>query len=98
MSVQSRRVVKGSQVSASDDVDGSPTVPQNDLRRAGSRITVGIVTTVGFDIAKNVFQLHGVDVEGAAVIRQRLSRWRMLKFFAKLPPCLVGIEVCTTSR
>jgi len=55
------------------------------------------VTTIGLDLAKNVFQVHGVDAEGTAVIRERLSRGRMLKFFAKLPPCLIGIEACGTS-
>ena len=56
------------------------------------------VTTIGLDIAKNVFQVHGVDADGVAVIRQRLTRGRMLKFFAKLPPCLVGIEACGSSH
>lgn len=59
---------------------------------------MGSVTTIGIDLAKNVFQVYGVDAEGVAVIRQRLTRGRMLKFFAKLPPCLVGIEACGTSR
>jgi transposase len=56
------------------------------------------VTTIGLDLAKNVFQVHGIDAEGTAVIRERLSRGRMLKFFAKLPPCLIGIEACATSH
>ena len=55
------------------------------------------VTTIGLDIAKNVFQVHGVDAEGA-VVRQRLTRSRMLKFFAKLPSCLIGIEACASSH
>jgi transposase len=59
---------------------------------------MGNVTTIGLDLAKNVFQVHGVDAEGVAVIRQRLTRGRMLKFFAKLPPCLIGIEACATSH
>ena len=59
---------------------------------------MGSVTTIGLDLAKNVFQVHGVDAGGVAVIRQRLTRDRMLKFFAKLPPCLVGIEACATSH
>ena len=46
---------------------------------------MGNVTTVGLDLAKNVFQVHGVDADGTAVVRQRLTRGRMLKFFAKLP-------------
>ena len=59
---------------------------------------MGNVTTIGLDIAKNVFQVHGVDADGVAVVRQRLSRARLLKFFAKLPPCLVGIEACGSSH
>lgn len=59
---------------------------------------MGSVTTIGLDLAKNVFRVHGVDAGGVAVIRQRLTRDRMLKFFAKLPPCLVGIEACATSH
>jgi transposase len=56
------------------------------------------VTTIGLDLAKNVFQVHGVDAERVAVIRQRLTRGRMLKFFAKLPQCLISIEACATSH
>ena len=56
------------------------------------------VTTIGLDIAKSVFQVHGVNVDGEAVLRQRLTRSRMLKFFAKLPPCLIGIEACASSH
>ena len=56
------------------------------------------VTTIGLDIAKSVFQVHGVDAGGVAVVRQRLTRSRMLKFFAKLPPCLIGIEACASSH
>lgn len=59
---------------------------------------MGNVTTIGLDIAKSVFQVHGVDADGAAVLRQRLTRGRMLKFFAKLPRCLVGIEACASSH
>jgi len=59
---------------------------------------MGQVTVVGLDIAKSVFQVHGVDAEGAVVIRQRLTRARMLVFFGKLAPCLVGIEACGTSH
>lgn len=59
---------------------------------------MGNVTTIGLDLAKSVFQVHGVDAEGTAVVRQRLTRGRMLKFFAKLPPCLIGIEACASSH
>ena len=56
------------------------------------------VRVIGLDLAKNVFQVHGVDAEGAVVLRQRLTRARLLKLFSKLPPCLVGIEACATSH
>lgn len=59
---------------------------------------MGQVVTIGLDIAKSVFQVHGVDSEGGVVIRQKLTRARLLKFFGKLDPCLVGIEVCGTSH
>jgi transposase len=52
------------------------------------------ITTIGLDIAKSVFQVHGVDAAGQAVIRRQLKRRHVLAFFQKLPPCLVGIEAC----
>src|SRR6476469_8276499 len=56
------------------------------------------VTTIGFDIAKSVFQVHGVDAGGEVVIRRQLKRRHVLAFFQKLPPCLVGIEACASSH
>jgi transposase len=56
------------------------------------------ITTIGLDLAKSVFQVHGVDASGQAVVRKSLRRAQMLPFFAKLPPCLVGIEACGTSH
>ena len=56
------------------------------------------VTTIGLDIAKSVFQVHGVDAEGKVLIRRQLKRRYVLAFFEKLPPCLVGIEACATSH
>ena len=56
------------------------------------------VTTIGLDLAKTVFQVHGVDASGAAVIRKTLRRQQVLPFFAKLHPCLVGMEACGTSH
>ncbi|WP_222428316.1 IS110 family transposase [Sphingomonas suaedae] len=56
------------------------------------------VATIGLDIAKLVFQVHGVAADGEVLIRRRLTRARMLPFFAKLPPCLVGIEACNNSH
>jgi transposase len=57
-----------------------------------------VVVTIGLDIAKSVFQVHGVDAEGGVVIRQRLTRVRMLAFFARKAPCLVGMEACGSAH
>jgi transposase len=54
--------------------------------------------TNGLDIAKSVFQVHGVDAQGTVVIRRQLKRRQVLPFFKKLPPCLIGIEACATSH
>ena len=56
------------------------------------------ITTIGLDIAKSVFQVHGVDAAGQVVMRRQLKRRRVLAFFEKLPPCLVGIEACASSH
>jgi hypothetical protein len=56
------------------------------------------VSTIGLDIAKSVFQLHGVDVAGAVVVRKRVSRAKVLEYFGELPPCLVGIEACPSAH
>jgi transposase len=56
------------------------------------------ITTVGLDLAKNVFQVHGIDATGQVVVRKSLRRSQMLPFFAELPSCLVGIEACGTSH
>ena len=55
------------------------------------------VTTIGLDIAKSVFQVHGIDAAGKMVIRKQLKRARVLPFFMKLPSCVVGIEACASS-
>jgi transposase len=59
---------------------------------------MGEISTIGLDIAKSVFQVHGVDADGAVVIRKRVSGAKVLEFFAALPPCLVGIEACPTGH
>src|SRR6202007_541009 len=59
---------------------------------------MGEVSTIGLDIAKSVFQVHGVDVAGAVVIRKRVSRAKVLEYFGELPPCLVGIEACPSAH
>src|SRR6201989_843809 len=56
------------------------------------------VTTIGLDIAKSVFQVHGVDAAGNVIVRRKLKRRYVAAFFQKLPPCLVGIEACATSH
>ena len=56
------------------------------------------VITIGVDLAKNVFQIHGVDAEGAVIIGRQLRRSQMLPFFKKQPPCLVGMEACATAH
>ncbi len=56
------------------------------------------VTTIGLDLAKSVFQVHGIDVSDSPVLRRRLRRGQVLGFFRKLPPCLVGMEACATSH
>ncbi|HET7383476.1 MAG TPA: IS110 family transposase, partial [Pseudolabrys sp.] len=56
------------------------------------------VKTIGLDIAKSVFQVHGVDADGRVVICRKLKRRYVLTFFEKLPACLVGIEACATSH
>ena len=59
---------------------------------------MGEVITVGLDIAKSVFQVHGVDVEGAVVIRKRVSRAKVLEFFSTLPSSVVGLEACPSAH
>jgi transposase len=59
---------------------------------------MGEVSTIGLDIAKSVFQVHGVDATGAVVMRKRISRAKVLDFFCGLSPCLVGIEACPSAH
>ena len=56
------------------------------------------VTTIGLDLAKHVFQVHGVNATGPVVVRKRLRRAEVLTFFAELEPCLVGMEACATAH
>jgi transposase len=56
------------------------------------------ITTVGLDIAKNVFQVHGIDAAEKVVVRKQLRRGQLLAFFERLPPCLVGMEACATAH
>jgi transposase len=59
---------------------------------------MGQVVTIGLDIAKSVFQVHGIDAEGGVVLRRQLRRAHLLRFFAKQPACLIGIEACASAH
>ncbi len=52
------------------------------------------IVTIGLDLAKNVFQVHGVDERGITVLRRQLKREQVAPFFARLEPCLIGVEAC----
>lgn len=56
------------------------------------------ITTIGFDLAKNVFQVHGIDACGKVRVRRQLRRGEVLRFFESLPSCLVGMEACSSSH
>jgi len=56
------------------------------------------ITTIGLDLAKNVFQVHGVDETGTVVVVKRLRRGQVIGFFASLPQCLIGMEACATAH
>ena len=56
------------------------------------------ITTIGLDLAKHVFQVHGIDATGATVLRKQLRRAQVLAFFSRLPRCLVGMEACATAH
>jgi transposase len=56
------------------------------------------IITIGLDIAKSVFQVHGVDASGSVVVRRQLRRAELLKYFGSLPPCLIGMEACGSAH
>ena len=56
------------------------------------------ITTIGLDLAKQVFQVHGVDEAGHVVVQRRLRRAQVITYFAALPTCLVGMEACATAH
>lgn len=56
------------------------------------------ISTIGLDIAKNVFQVHGIDDAGAVIVRRQLKRKQVVSFFARLSPCLIGMEACATAH
>jgi len=59
---------------------------------------MGEIATIGLDLAKNVFQVHGIDANGKVLVRRKLRRAEVLEFFAKASPCLVGMEACATAH
>ena len=56
------------------------------------------IMTVGLDLAKSVFQVHGADQDGRPVVRRKLRRAQVVPFFAALPPCLIGMEACASAH
>ena len=58
---------------------------------------MGNLKVLGIDLAKNVFQIHGADAKGNAVLRKRLSRKKLLAYLSNLPACVIGIEACGSS-
>ncbi len=56
------------------------------------------ITTIGLDLAKSVFQVHGIDETGGSALSKRLHRKQMVPFFSKLPSCLIGVEACGTAH
>jgi len=85
-------------MSAIDNVDGSPTGPQDDLRMSRKESNDERCGSDWFGSREVGFQVHGVDAAGQVVVRQRLTRGRLLKFFSRLQPCLIGMEACASSH
>ena len=92
-------------MSANDAVDGSSTRHVSAMEVGAVKaptnseeLPMQTITTIGLDIAKSVFQVHGVDAVGNVVIRRQLKRRSVLAFFEKLPRCLVGIEACASAH
>ena len=56
------------------------------------------ITTIGLDITKNVFQVHGIDAKEKVVVRKQLRRGQVMEYFKALPPCLIGMEACATAH
>jgi transposase len=56
------------------------------------------ITTIGLDIAENVFQVHGIDAAEKVAVRKQFRRSKVIAFFEALPPCLVGMEACASAH
>jgi transposase len=92
-------------MSGNDAVDGSSTRHASAMDMGAAQgsldseeLPMQSISTIGLDIAKSVFQVHGIDAAGQVVIRRQLKRRFVQSFFEKLPPCLVGIEACASSH
>ena len=67
-------------------------------QQEGFMNTMNTITTIGLDLAKRVFQVHGLDQDGQTVLRKQVRRGQVLKFFATISPCLVGMEACGSAH
>jgi hypothetical protein len=92
--------IRKPEAAPNDAVDGSPPALRyvREIRDGGANAMMINVMTVGLDIAKSVFQVHGVDAVGEVSFRRKLTRGSVLAFFESLPRCLVGIEACDASH
>ena len=84
-------------MSVTDVVDGAP-LDRHFVGLCGEENTMEDVAVVGVDLAKSVFQVHGIDSGGQVVLPRKLSRSKLLAFFEKLPRCLVGMETCASAN
>src|SRR3954462_6725511 len=80
------------------DAPDGLSVPEEGRCRPLEEASMNQVSTVGLDLAKYIFQLHGADSAGAVVFRQKLRRGQLLAFLATLPPCTVAMEACGSAR
>src|SRR4051812_48510541 len=100
--IETRRAkaAMGAMPNKTDGVDGpiGTIVPRRRLSPCRKDAIPMQISTIGIDLAKRVLKIHGVDRHGNIVLRRQLRRAQVLGFFAKLPPCLVGMEACGTSH
>jgi len=80
-----------------DGMDG-PGASVRCISRPSEGLDMSAIAIIGLDIAKNVFQVHGADADGAPMLRRKLRRGQILAFFGSLPPCLVALEACFTAH
>src|SRR4051794_21867510 len=80
------------------DAPGGLGVPEWGCCKSLKEASMNQVSTVGLDLAKYIFQLHGADSAGAVVFRKKLRRTQLLAFLATLPPCTVALEACASAH